>query len=272
MPGTKRMERQPSVDQLPRLLDALRSGERAGRGEALHPLAAGAAQELVDRHAERLAEDVPEGDVDRRDGGADDLAALEVGAAVQRLPEVLDPARVLADQEAREVLEHPLHRQLAAGDAALADAADPLVGLDLDDELVADADLDRIALDRGDLHALSRVCHPAKHGHCRSWRRLPAHKKPRHRTCDVGGGKRMRVLRDFAKEPFVVSYRSSRATALTQCHYSKDAGSVVSAAKVSPSAGAPASSHTSGSVKMPNSSSPSEKPSPSVSVIVGSVP
>jgi hypothetical protein len=68
---------------------------------------------------------------------------------------VLDPARVFADQEAREVVEHALHRQLAAGDAALADTADAGVGPDLDDELIAMAGLDREALDGGDLHARS---------------------------------------------------------------------------------------------------------------------
>ena len=85
----------------------------------------------------------------------DDLAALEVRAAIHRLPDVLDPARILADQEAAEMLQHPLHGQLAAGDAAFADAGDPLVRLDLDDELVAMPDFDRIAAHPGDLHAFS---------------------------------------------------------------------------------------------------------------------
>ena len=111
----------------------------------MHPLTAGAAEKLVDRHAEPFAEDVPERDVDRRERGGGDLAALEVGAAIHRLPEVLDAARVFADEEAAEMLQHPLHGQLAAGDTPFADAGDPLVGLDRDDELVAVSDFDRIA-------------------------------------------------------------------------------------------------------------------------------
>ena len=60
--------------------------------------------------------------------------------------------RVAADEELGEVLEGADHGLLAEGEAALAPAEDALVGLDLDDELVADADPDGVGADGGDLH------------------------------------------------------------------------------------------------------------------------
>ena len=50
-----------------------------------------------------LAGDIPEGDVDRAQRAHDGRAA-EVGPAVEVLPVVLDPQRVLADQVALEGL------------------------------------------------------------------------------------------------------------------------------------------------------------------------
>ena len=84
--------------------------------------------------------------------GGEDIAALEIRRAVAGLPEVLDAAGVFADQPAGEMLDHAGHAELAAGHAALTDAGDPFVGIDLDDELVAKPNLDRIRRDRRDLH------------------------------------------------------------------------------------------------------------------------
>src|SRR5215213_7463041 len=55
-----------------------------------------ASEELVDRLAERLSEDVPERLCDARDRGVHDRAAAVERVAVHHLPEVLDPERVLA--------------------------------------------------------------------------------------------------------------------------------------------------------------------------------
>ena len=63
-----------------------------------------AAEQLVDRHAEVLARDVPERDVDGAER-AHDRRAAEVARAVQVLPVVLDPQRVLADQVVRELVD-----------------------------------------------------------------------------------------------------------------------------------------------------------------------
>ena len=51
--------------------------------------------------------------------------------------------RVAADEKLAVVLDRADHGLLAAGQAALAPAEDALVGLDLDEQLVADADPDR---------------------------------------------------------------------------------------------------------------------------------
>jgi hypothetical protein len=70
---------------------------------------------------------------------------------------MLDAARVFPNQEAGKMLQHPLHRQLAARDAPLPDAGDTSVSLDHDDVLVTNPDFDRIASDGGDLHDSSSL-------------------------------------------------------------------------------------------------------------------
>jgi hypothetical protein len=131
---------------------------RRGVGEERHVVALLAAEQLVDRHAERLALDVVQGDVDRRDRGREDAAALEVVRPVHLLPQRADVHRVLADQELAEVPDRGRDGLLAAREPRLAPADDPLVGLDLDDQLVALADEGRTARDLADLHpATSRA-------------------------------------------------------------------------------------------------------------------
>ena len=119
-------------------------------------LVGAAAEELVDGLARLLADDVPEGDLDRP-GAAD-----EERHRAQVVDVLLHVERVLALQE--EAGHVP-----ADGHAAGADAGDPLVGLDLDDvEAVVDGRerLPRrveglrhlvfveVGLDGGDLHGV----------------------------------------------------------------------------------------------------------------------
>src|SRR6266508_4619321 len=133
-------------------------------GVADHLVAREAAEQFVDRDAQRFALDVPEGDVDGGDGGGGDLAGREEAAPEHLLPEVLDAAGVLADEEGLEVLDHALDGELAAGDAALADAGDALVGVDDDEEVVPAAAPDGVDLDVGDLHWSVTVHRPMKRG------------------------------------------------------------------------------------------------------------
>ena len=112
-----------------------------------------AAEQLVHGDAERLALDVVEGDVDRRDGAAKHPAALEILASVHLLPEGAGAHRIPADEKLTVVLDRADDRALAIGHARLAPAVEPFVGLDLDDQLVPVADPDRIGVNGGYLHA-----------------------------------------------------------------------------------------------------------------------
>ena len=91
-----------------------------------------AAEQVVDRHAEHLALDVPERHVDAaRDRRLDRAAAIE-GAAMDRLPVVHDPRRILADQVVAD-FQRPGGAGLGVVLQHLAPAGDPGVGRDLDE-------------------------------------------------------------------------------------------------------------------------------------------
>ncbi|MEZ5906962.1 MAG: hypothetical protein R3C69_18345 [Geminicoccaceae bacterium] len=93
-----------------------------GRGEGRDAIALPAAEEVVDRHAERLALDVVKRDVDGRHGSGEHPAAFEILAPVELLPEGADAHRVAADHEPGEMLDRPGDRLLAAGEARSAPA------------------------------------------------------------------------------------------------------------------------------------------------------
>ena len=107
----------------------IRIAEEQVRGERDAVLQA-AAQDLGDRHAPLLAEDVQAGELER----GQDLRAVVVerGRRVgDQEPHLLEPRRVVADEIALQRAEHRLGRFPAAAHLAQADQA--LVGLDLDD-------------------------------------------------------------------------------------------------------------------------------------------
>ena len=106
-----------------------------------------AAQQLIDRYPEVLAGDVPEGDVDGAEGAHDGRAA-KVARAVEVLPVMLDPQRVLADQVGRELVDDGLARLEVAPGARFAQSHDALIGLDLDEQVT----VDRNRLDPNDFH------------------------------------------------------------------------------------------------------------------------
>ena len=130
------------------------------------------AEQLADRLAGRLALDVPERDVDAADRVDGDPAAADVvDAAVHLVPEPFDVVRVLAEQE----LAQAVRDRVRAGGVDerrdgfwrrvdLADAGQPLVGVDQDDEVVLAAVGDAFVdgglpqddgLDIGDLQAVA---------------------------------------------------------------------------------------------------------------------
>jgi hypothetical protein len=110
------------------------------------------AQELVDRPAGRLAEQVPERDVDRRGAaqlgparGEAQIIVVEEGAGV-----AVDLERVLAEQaRCRGLVDVGLDG--ARSEEGLTQAHEPLVGVDLDPEEVREL-LEPDRLDRADPH------------------------------------------------------------------------------------------------------------------------
>ena len=123
-------------------LAGLRAARHARVGVAIHahPVAELAAEHLVDRNAVGLAGEVPERDLDRRHAAA--LAAV-TAELLDAPEEPVDVARVLAEEAA---LQH--QREGGAGAVAhLAEADDPLVGVDLQERR-----RERRADDVGDAH------------------------------------------------------------------------------------------------------------------------
>ncbi len=110
------------------------------------------AEQVVNGHAERLALDVPQGDVDGGDGRGEDALCREEAAAEEHLPDVFAVHGVLADEQRLEVLDRADHRQFAAGNAGLAHAVQPLVRVHHDKQEVAMPAPYRVALDVSDLH------------------------------------------------------------------------------------------------------------------------
>ena len=106
----------------------------------------------MDRRAERLAEDVPAGDLDRRDHRAVDVPAVERDAVEEALGERADTARVLADDQMLEFAHAGFGGADEAVERPLADAVEPFVGENLDEQPVLPAGADGVGLDPGDAH------------------------------------------------------------------------------------------------------------------------
>ena len=138
--GAHRLLRAAALQRGVALLDQLQGRVRLrGVGVDAHPLAAHPPQQIDDRHAELLAQNVPEGDLDpgHRPGADDAGHAVAHHPQQHLLPQQLDAPRVLPDEHGLEVLDRRLdHPRPAAG---LTDSGDPFVGLDFDEEPVAPA-------------------------------------------------------------------------------------------------------------------------------------
>ncbi len=136
-------------------LQRLHAGDHVGGAVAAdpavgaHAVAHQAAEQLVHRHAQHLALDVPQRLVDAGDGAHQDRPAPIEAAAVQRLPQVVDAARVLADEVVGQFVHRRFHRTRAAFDDGLAPAGDALVGLDLQEH---PARRQAVGGQSGDLH------------------------------------------------------------------------------------------------------------------------
>src|SRR5207302_4075976 len=106
-----------------------------------------AAEQRVDGHAEVLAGDVPQGDVDSAQR-AHDRRAAEVRGSVQVLPVVLDTQRILADQVVREFGNDLLGGLQEPPGAGFAQPDEAGVGVHFNKQVA----VDRPGFDAGDLH------------------------------------------------------------------------------------------------------------------------
>ena len=76
----------------------------AGVAVNQNPVAGSTPEQLVHRKPSDLSLDVPQRDIDRRDCGHRDRSAPPIGAPVEVLPGVLDPARIAADEQWADVI------------------------------------------------------------------------------------------------------------------------------------------------------------------------
>ena len=114
-----------------------------------HRVARSAAEQLIHGRIERLAENVPERRIDRGDRRHRDRAAAPVRAFVEVLPDVLDAARVAADEQRQHVIVQVTgDRELAAVERRVAQAVDAVFGDELQrDEIAAGTADDDLAVD-----------------------------------------------------------------------------------------------------------------------------
>ena len=111
-----------------------------------------AAQQIVDGHIERLALNVPQGDVDGRHGRGEDTLRREEATAEEDLPDVLNPEGIHADQDIAKILHGADHGQFPTGDACFAYAVDPLIGVHHHKEEIPSATPDGVTLYVCDFH------------------------------------------------------------------------------------------------------------------------
>ena len=117
------------------------------------PVAHGATEELVDRHAERLAQDVPAGLLDSGNRAHPDDAEPPEGLPVELLVEVLDAGRVLADQHGLEILHSAGHGPRLPFQRRFAPAAKAvLIGFHFDEHPVAHLGVNHERADVCDFH------------------------------------------------------------------------------------------------------------------------
>ncbi len=118
-------------------------------GEDADPFPAFASKQLMHGLVDRLAENVPQGDVDTAQRGAK-YRAGEVRVAGDRLVVVIDTGRILTDEVLGEVVDGFIHDPVVRPQSGLAGANDSLVGMDLNQQ----ATIHQVWSDFDDFHVL----------------------------------------------------------------------------------------------------------------------
>ena len=153
--GSSLIAVKPSSAASRELLKTCSSSVALEREQEVQPdlVAVLATEQVPDRGAVVLALDVPQRDVDRRQRAGQDVAA-ERAHPVQRLLDVVDLERVLADQVLAELVDDGVCRIGETPRTGLADPGQSGVGRDPDDEIRPDQIApDEESLDLLDLHA-----------------------------------------------------------------------------------------------------------------------
>ncbi len=132
-------------------ISAARAQDAATRPIDRHPVAQSAAEQLVDRNAERLSLDVEAGIHDRGDGVRREPARGRTRLGIQGRIDATDCARVLADERGAEALDHPGHAFTSAL-IELGPAGDALVGGDLEERIGVPAAIHMEVFELHDLH------------------------------------------------------------------------------------------------------------------------
>ena len=114
-----------------------------------------AAEQLVDRHAERLGLDVEQRILDRGHRLLVDAARRLAGDGVLHRHDALDRPRVLADQAGRHAADHGGEAGAAVAFVVFRPADDPVVGGDLQEREIAPAGVAMQVFDLGNLHGVS---------------------------------------------------------------------------------------------------------------------
>ena len=129
-----------------------------------------AAQQLVHRAIQRLADDVPHGDLERADRAVQDRPAARELVAEHGLPQALDRERRVADDVALgQLVDRRLDRLRLPLAGALADAGDAVVGEHPGEHPVAPAGADQMGLNARD----PAVAAARGHGRLQTLRQVP---------------------------------------------------------------------------------------------------
>jgi hypothetical protein len=97
-------------------------------------IAHGAAEQLVNRGLQVLAQNIPQCLIEARKCRANHRPGAVECAAKKVLPDMLDPARILPDEPSPHLLQHRFHREAAAFQRRLAEASQTRIRVHPDHE------------------------------------------------------------------------------------------------------------------------------------------